>query len=126
MKSNRNRAFLKNVSSHEERSLFPIGPILPNIIAVVVAITAYWYIYTHYLLVDYTTYLYWTMNIIVSYNILAASARSFIAPILAIIAALATYIFISNYGYSYLTTHEFWQLIGLGVAGLIISIIIKL
>lgn len=126
MKSNRNRAFLKNVSSSEEKSLFAITPILINIIAIAVFVFAYWYIYTHNILVDYTTYIYWTMNVLVTYNIIAASARSFWAPILAIGTALFSVFSSTVYGFVFLSSNEFWQLLIVGVIGLVITLVLKL
>lgn len=126
MKSNRNRAFLKNVPTREEKNWFAIGPILPNIIAIIIIIGAYWYVYSHYLFIDYTRYIYWTMNVLVTYNIVAASARSFVAPVLAVVIALATYFTISAYGFSYLTTMEFWQLLIVGIIGFFIAAALKL
>jgi hypothetical protein len=126
MKSNRNRVFLKNDNSHEEKSWLNIIPILPNIIFVAILITAYWYISTHYLFADYINIIYWVVNVLVTYNLIAASARSILAPLLGFAAALLTEVYGKKYGVDILSQAEFWQLVVTSAIGVIIAFILKL
>ena len=126
MKSNRNRVFLKNDSSHEEKSWFNIVPILPNIIFVAIIIAAYWYIHTHYLFPDYINIIYWVVNVLVTYNLIAASARSIIAPLLGFAIALLCELYAKQYGVDILSQAEFWQLVVTSAIGIIIAFILKL
>lgn len=113
----------------EGKPLFGILCIIPNVIAIAVFIGAYYYfIYSQQLFPDYTSYIYWTMKILVGYNIIAASARSFVAPILTIGCAVLC-LFTSEY-YAItlvaITSAEAYQLILIGVIGLLITIMLKL
>jgi hypothetical protein len=126
MKSNRNRVFLKNDSSLEEKHWFSLIPIIPNIIFVAILVAAYWYITTHYLFADYITIIYWTVNVLITYNIIAASARSFLAPLLGFAAALFTEVASKKYGIDILSQAEFWQLVVTSAIGIIIAVILKL
>jgi hypothetical protein len=124
MKSNRNRAFLKNTPYSESPNHFAVMPILHNIIFIAVIIAGYWFAYTHYLIPDSINYLYWAVNVLVTYNIIIEAARSFLSPILTLITAAVVYF--SPVKYIVLTTYEFYQLVIVGIVALLISIIIKL
>jgi hypothetical protein len=126
MKSNRNRVFLKNDSSHEEKHWFSILPIIPNIIVVAILVAAYWYITTHYLFADYINIIYWVVNVLITYNLIAASARSFLAPLLGLVIAFLTEFYAKKYGIDVLSQAESWQLVITGSIGIIIAVILKL
>ncbi len=122
MRSNRNRAFLKDSPPGEQKDYFAIMSILPNLIFVAVIVTAYWYMYSRYLFADYINYIYWTVNVLVTYNIIAASARSILAPILALIVAAVAF-FVPTL--VVLTMPEFYQLLAVGTIGLLVFIVLK-
>jgi hypothetical protein len=123
MKSNRNRAFLKNTPPGENSDYFSITRILPNIIFVAIIIAAYWFVSTRYIFPDYNTYIYWAVNVLVTYNIIVTAARSFLPPIITLIAAAVIY-FVPNM--MVLTMAEFYQLLIVGIIALLISVILKL
>lgn len=108
------------------RSLFSIGPILLNLIVIAILVGAYYYILNNFLFIDYLNYIYWTINVLITYNIIAASARSFLAPILAILVALGSVVTTNMYGISFLSNAEFWQLLIVGGIGFFITIMLKL
>jgi hypothetical protein len=105
----------------DKKPKFPIMPILINIVAIIVLIVIYKYIVRVNLLPDYRNYIYWTVNVLISYNILVASTRSFIAPILTLIIAGFILMTIYSYNGAYLSVNEDWQMLGVGVVGFIIS-----
>jgi hypothetical protein len=130
MKSNRNRAFSKDKNTSTDvkvgKPLFPIVPILINIIAIVVLSVGYYYASQNYIFADYQTYIYWAVNVLITYNIVAASAKSLIAPILALLVALVSIYLANTYNINFLSYAEFWQLIIVSVIGFLISIMLRL
>lgn len=122
MKSNRNRAFLKNTPPGDRKDYLAVLAILPNLIFVIVIVAAYWYMYTHYLFSDYINYIYWAVNILVTYNIIAASARSIIAPVITLIVAAVVFFAPTIL---VLTMPEFYQLLVVGIVGLLVFIVLK-
>jgi hypothetical protein len=118
-------------TAHEDgKHYFAITPILINLIAVAVLIAAYCYIISAHILPAYQNYIYWAVNILVSYNILAASARSLIAPILSIIVgSLGIFANSSTTSIAFLsalTSAQCWQLAILGIVGLLITFALRL
>jgi hypothetical protein len=121
-------------AENNEKHYFAIVPILLNIITIVLLGGVYYYIVTHQLFPDYQNYIYWTINVLISYNILVASARSIWAPMFSLLLG-AGGIFVSLFFVnsdttipviSYLTSAQCWQLIVLGVAGLLITFALRL
>jgi hypothetical protein len=121
MKDRHKRYATKITPFKEKKPLFAILPILINLIVIAVLIAVYYVIIHANFLPDYQTYIYWTVNVLISYNILAASARSFLAPIVTILIAGFILITIYSYNGAYLSVNEDWQLLGVGVVGLLIS-----
>lgn len=122
MKARHKRYSTKISDVHEEKkSIFSITPILLNIFTILVLIVAYFYIERVNMFPDYQTYIYWTVNVLVTYNILVASARSFLAPILTLVIAGFILATIHSYNGAYLSINEDWQLLGVGILGLLIS-----
>jgi hypothetical protein len=125
MKSNRNRGF-KSDSDSEAYSFLDI-PFILNLFAVLVLAGGYYYIIFNNLFPDYQTYIYWTVNVLISYNILVASTRSFIAPLLTIIAgAFGILAAGSPHAIEFLSIAECWQLAILGAIGLLITFVLRL
>jgi hypothetical protein len=127
MRSNRGTG---KTASVEDKHYFDIMPILLNIIAAVVLGGIYYYTVKNNLFPAYQNYIYWTVNIIISYNILAASARSLWAPLISVIIGGAG-IFFANSStvipfISSLTPAQCWQFAALGVAGLLITFALRL
>ncbi|MES2217456.1 MAG: hypothetical protein V4501_03495 [Pseudomonadota bacterium] len=121
MKDRHKRYTTKVTSFQERKPLFAILPILLNVIVIAILVGAYYFITHSNLFPEYQTYIYWTVNVLVSYNILAASARSFVAPIITILIASFILITIYSFNGAYLSVNEDWQLLGVGVVGLLIS-----
>jgi phosphatidylserine synthase len=112
----------KVTSSHENKKpIFSITPILINMIVIAVLVGIYIYITRLGLFPDYQTYIYWTVNVLICYNILVASTRSFVAPILTLIIAGVIFMAIYSSHGAYMSVTEDWQMLGVGVVGLIIS-----
>jgi hypothetical protein len=119
------------MASGYSRPYFAIIPILLNVIAIVVLAGVYVYMTNHYILTAYATYLYWTVNVLISYNILVSSVRSIVLPLIALAAGG-----LGVYGYTYagatipalsfLSFAQCWQLAILGVIGLLICFTIRL
>lgn len=105
----------------DKKDLFPIVPILLNLIIIAICVGAYYYVITLNLVPDYQQYVYWAVNIIISINILAGSAKSFIIPILTTMAGVAALVAIYNYNLEILTLAQSWQIFVLGIVGLLIS-----
>jgi hypothetical protein len=118
----RHKRYTRKISALDEpKSRFSIAPILINAIAIAVMLTAYYYITHANLFPDYQTYIYWTINVLVCYNILVASTRSFVAPIVTLLIAGFILITIYSYNGAYLSVNEDWGLLAVGVVGLLIS-----
>jgi hypothetical protein len=125
MQSNRNRAFLRQTPDDDGKPLFAFVPIIINIIAIAVFIAAYWYVHLLHLIPDYINVAYWAMNVLVTYNIIAASARSLLAPILALLVAGAAYFVAIQYNMVYLTQAEIIQLAIVGAIGVVVTFMLR-
>ena len=108
------------------KNLFALRPIIINIIAIIVMAVAYYFIIRGNLFPDYQTYIYWIVNVVISYNILIAAARTFLGPILTLAAGLGFLFTSMFYNINLLSSAECWQLIVLGVVGFLITILLKL
>jgi hypothetical protein len=117
----RHKRFSARPPMDDKKELFPIVPILLNIVIIIVCVAAYFYVLRVNLAPDYQVYIYWAVNIIISINILAASAKSFIMPVLATIIGIGALIGLYNYGVQIVTLAEAWQIFVLGIVGLLIS-----
>lgn len=69
------------------KNMYAILPLIPRIIIIAIVASTYYYINTHYLFTQWEPYLYYGVKIIIAYQILRASARTMLAPILTVIAA---------------------------------------
>jgi uncharacterized membrane protein AbrB (regulator of aidB expression) len=105
----------------DKKSVFSVVPILFNLIAIAVLIGVYLYITRTGMFPDYEKYIYWTVNVLISYNILVSSARSFLVPIVTTIGSGLILICIYSYNGAYLSVNEDWQLLGLGIVGFFIA-----
>lgn len=129
MKSNRNRRFLNTpvTTDDEKKSVLNISSILINVIAVAALIGIYYYVVTYNVYEEKQTYIYWIINVLISYNILVASTRSVWAPLLSVLGGVfGIYELGSPHAISFLTSAECWQLAILGVIGLLITFSLRL
>jgi hypothetical protein len=114
-------------------SLFAIVPVLTNIIAVIVFIAAYYYVFVQrQMYPEYSLYAYWGLKVLIAYNILVASMRSLWAPLLALAVGVAG-LYVNSvtavpYILSYLniSSADAWQVIGAGIIGALITLAMKL
>ena len=131
MKSSKSQRGTGKVAAEEGKQYFAISTILLNLIAIVVLGGVYYFIVTHELFPSYQNYIYWTINVLISYNIIIASTRSLWAPLLSTaVGALGIY---SHSSSSMLldilrplTDAQCWQLAILGVVGLLICFALRL
>jgi hypothetical protein len=110
----------------DRQELFPLGPIIINIFAIGILIAIYYTVVSANLVPDYQNYVYWVINVLISYNILIASARSFIAPIVTILVAAVAFMASYRMNIDILTLAQCWQVLALGVVGFFITCSIKL
>lgn len=127
----RRKDSLSKISYPNSKNSFAIGPVIFNFLAIVLLICIYDYIVYKHLFPFSINYIYWTINVLISYNIIAASARSYIPSIAAIalgVIALLAYtinIVLEVNGINLITFAESWQLIILGIIGFFIKMILK-
>ncbi len=128
MRNRKGRMFKpRNINGVEEQNgLFDLQPIIINIIAIIILVGAYFIILQKDMFDPYLTYIYWTVNVLVSYNIIAASARSLLAPLLALGISLVLYYALTKYGVVILSIKELWQLFGLAIVGFFLTLFLKL
>lgn len=108
--------------SHDDKTLFSLYAILPNLFVIIITIGAYLVLLNNDIMPDKQIFFYWTMKVIVGFNILAASARSFVAPSLALIAGIAGLFTSMHYDITLITSANSWQLIILAGVGFVITI----
>ncbi|MDR3490458.1 MAG: hypothetical protein P4M12_00280 [Gammaproteobacteria bacterium] len=108
--------------SHDDKTLFSLYSILPNIFVILIAVGAYLILLNNDVMPDKQIFFYWTMKIIIGFNVLAASARSFVAPGLTLIAGIAGLFTSMHYDITLITSANSWQLIILAGVGFVITI----
>lgn len=113
--------------NHNKKPLFGFKPIVPHLIIVAIALAAFYFITKNNLLLPWLVYIYYGVKILIVFEIIIASARSFLAPILGIVAAL------SILGIEYFYTNLYmisatdgWQLLIASAIGLLISVLMRL
>ncbi len=127
MKTNRRFMNKPPIVAREEKSLLNIGSILINIIAIAALVGIYYYILAHDMYEDKQNYIYWTINVLISYNILIASTRSLWAPLLSVLAGVFGIFAVgSPHAITFLTNAQCWQLAILGIIGLLITFSLRL
>ncbi|MEO8401293.1 MAG: hypothetical protein ABI597_05770 [Gammaproteobacteria bacterium] len=118
--------FKSNRPFEVNRNWFAILSILPQIIIAGLFFGIFYYINNHGLFTQWIDYINWTIKIIIAFQLLIASARSLIAPLLALALAGIDLYFIQSTGDAWLSSSDAWELIIAGVIGLMITIIVKL
>lgn len=99
--------------------------ILPTIIAGLF-FGVFYYINNHGLFTQWIDYINWTIKIIIALQIIIASARSLIAPLLTLALAGLDFYFIQTTGDAWLSSSDAWELLIVGVVGLMITVIVKM
>lgn len=125
MTNNHDKDFRRRKMRLEESksTLDFISSILINLIAIAVFIGAYYYfIVQQGMFSDWATYIYWGMKVLVGYNIIAASARSLLAPILTALIGIASLAAPYIQMISPISASDTWQLLAMSIVGLVIYI----
>jgi hypothetical protein len=110
----------------KRRSLFAITPIIPHFFIVAIVLVIYYYITNHGLFPEWADYIYWGLKIIIGFEVLAAAARSFWGPILALLCGLGFIFSMQVYNLQIVTLADAWQLIIIAAIGFLVTIIVKL
>ncbi len=121
----RNPAYWERLSKRRT-GLFALTPIIVDILIIAALLAGYHYIMTRGLFPEWLTYIYWTMKVVVAFEVLAASARSMLAPLLGLIAGVGILYAIQVYDFSLFTTPDAWQLIVVSLIGFLVTIVVKL
>jgi hypothetical protein len=126
MKSQRDRQFNRRIHKPSESTGFftQLFSIFPNLIIIAAALGAYYYVTEHNLYSEYNTYMFWGMKILVGFNIIAASARTFIASFLALGAGAGFLVAAKYYHMLIIPMSEAWQIIVVAVVGLVIKLLL--
>jgi hypothetical protein len=113
--------------NNHKKPLFGFKPIVPHLIIVAIALAAFYVIAKNNLFLSWLIYIYYAAKVLIIFEIIIASARSFLAPILGIVAALG--ILSIEYFYttlSMVSVTDGWQLLIASAIGLLISVLMRL
>jgi hypothetical protein len=124
MKLNNYRSVFGDADSHK-KSLFSLGPILGNVIVCGLVIAAYFYITSHYLFAEWPLTVFWGSRVLIAFNILSASARSLLAPVLTVLASIGVYFSVTHYHIDLLTITDAKQLGLMAVMGFIVTFLLR-
>ncbi|GEM_PF-4547571 len=112
--------------SHNDSHLFSPFAILPNVLSIAFVIGCYYLLLSNNIMPDKQVFFYWTMKVIIGFNILAASARSLFAPIFAVLIGILSLFTSTVYNITLITSAESWQLIMVALVGFVILITFRL
>jgi len=112
--------------NNNKNHLFALGPIIPHLIIIALVVAGYTYIVKNEILPDWSTFMYYSMKVFIAFELILASARSFLAPTLGIVAALGLLFIDDVYQISFITPADGWQILTISVVGLLISALMKL
>lgn len=121
MRTFKNR-FLKR---SEESNRFSLIPTIRPIIFIAVLCSIYYYLQKHSLFPLWINRIYIALKIYIALEILFASAKTLMMPLLALIAGLLILFTGEVYHINLLSTMECWQLIFTAIIGFLITIFIK-
>ncbi len=106
-------------------SMFAFMPLIPHVIVITLVVAGYYYITKHELFPEWINYIYYAVKIIITLEILAASAQTLLAPLLTILGGAALIYLSKMVNLVIATSADGWQLIVLGLIGLLITIVTK-
>jgi hypothetical protein len=109
----------------QTNGLFAIIPIIPQIIIIAIVFGAFAYINHNSLFPLWISYIYYAAKIIIALEIIIAAAKSLTGPLLAIILGVLNLYFLQTQALGYISPGDSWQLIIVGIAGVIITFIVK-
>ncbi len=120
-----NRPLFTDKNNGAQRGLFAIVPIIPQIIIIAIVTGAYYYITSKGLFPLWSKYIYYGTKIIIGFEVLIASAKSLVVPLLAIgLGGLGLYM-LQIHSMNYFASDDAWHLIFVGVAGLFLTFIVR-
>lgn len=99
--------------------------IISNLIIIAILIGFYYFCKTNNLFPYWINHIYYAVKIIVALQILYASARSLLAPMLALLIGLISLFTIQVYQINLITLAETSQLLGVAVIGFLVNYIVK-
>lgn len=111
---------------YKDKTWFSVTPIIPNIIVIAIALGIYYFLISHYLFPEWLNVIFWVVKIIIAFEIIRASARSLVAPLLALSIGLLLLFAIQVYYLSAISSSDAWQLIMMSGVGFIITVLVKL
>ncbi len=115
----------KKMPHHHNGSLFSFTAILPHIILVIAALAGYYYINSRGLFPAWSQYIYYGLKIFIVLEIILASARSLLAPIITLVTGLIILFFDPIYKFALVSTADGWQLIIVAIIGYLVMLIVK-
>ena len=111
--------------NHHDQSLFAISPLFSRILIIAMAIGTYYFITMNDYFPVWNTYIYYAMKIIIAYEIVAGSARTLMAPILSLFAAIALFYLDKQYQFQAITPSDTWQLVIMAIIGFFITLLFR-
>lgn len=119
-------SYFKQSSKNTDAYLFDLISIIPNIIAIIIFVVLYHYFLKLNILVNDRVVVYWTVKILIAYNIISAARYSLLAPTLALAVGLISLFTSAIYDITLMNSAETWQLIMVALVGFAITILLKL
>lgn len=115
------------MKSHgKSNGLFSLFSILPNLIRIAIYLAVYFYLLTHDFFPQWLGQIFIGVKVLVALEVLLASGRSLLGPLLGLIAGCALLYLDRMYNLAFITNNDAWQLIIVSIVGVLLSIIIKL
>ena len=119
------KALIK-MNLEKNRSWFAVTPIISNVIFIAVIVGIYFYLASNGLFPEWIHVIYWVVKAIIAFEIIRASARSLVAPLLTLIAGLSLLFALQVYYINFVTRSDAWHLIMMAVVGFVITLLVKL
>ena len=111
---------------NHDKSWFAFTPIISNLIVIAVVLAIYYFFVINTLFPAWANIIYWAVKIVIAFEIIIASARSLIVPILSLLAGLLLMFLFQVHNLSFVSTADAWQLVIMGGIGFVITILVRL
>ncbi len=126
MKHSKRPLFRKEESYIYERpGLFSFLSIIPQITIIALVIGVYYFIALHQYFPDWLSIINWAMKIIIALEIIIAARSSLILSFAAILIGGAAVFLAQTKGSTFLLINDAWQLLAVGVIGVVITFIAR-
>lgn len=120
-----NRPMFTKSSHTNKPGLFSFVSIIPQIIIIVVAYAAYYYIDVNEYFPFYLNAIHWIAKGIIALAIVVAAARSLTVPILAMAFSSIALYMINTRGLTFISSEDAWELLIMGAVGFVITFIVR-